>query len=446
MLNRIHIRNFKSLQNITLDLQDVNLFIGANNAGKSNFLKALVFFSQWVNNLHFKKEDFKRLVFGHEEIVVSESKNESVNFRFVKQLYNQQYIYDLELYDVFTAYNQFIGLSKEGLDIQNHFKITDIDNILKNFYSFILQIESNHFFAITPFHNAELDGISKSNPNGFTIYKHNPSSSLEKISPRGRGDFFKDITNIIDGYAEDLLDVFSNLKIYQPNPSKFNKPYPTLSKDHAIQEDAANLVSFLDNMRDEFPEVNEAIVKDLHHCIDEFTDLRFQKVEMPEDSEERKLYGDKTFKKFGLYDKFGHTYWAEELSEGTLYFLALLAIIHQPNPPKLLLLEEPEKGIHPRRIKEILKFIFNLSETKGIQVIMTSHNLDVLNFFQEMPEKVFVFDKNQDGATEIKNLYQDIIEPKEKDAEEKGYEMDWTDNLGMRWKAGFFGGVPLNNI
>ena len=132
-----------------------------------------------------------------------------------------------------------------------------------------------------------------------------------------------------------------------------------------------------------------------------------------------------------------------KLSEGTLYFLALLAIIHQPNPPKLLLLEEPEKGIHPRRIKEVMQFIFLLSNRKDIQVILTSHNLDVLNFFRDMPENVFVFDK-KDGATEIKNLYTDIIEPKEKKAEERGFELDLTDNLGMQWKIGFFGGVPKN--
>ena len=41
MLQKISIQNFKSLKMVTLELQKVNLLIGANNSGKSNFLKAL---------------------------------------------------------------------------------------------------------------------------------------------------------------------------------------------------------------------------------------------------------------------------------------------------------------------------------------------------------------------------------------------------------------------
>lgn len=41
MLKRVSIQNFKSLKDVTLDLQKVNLLIGPNNSGKTNFLKAL---------------------------------------------------------------------------------------------------------------------------------------------------------------------------------------------------------------------------------------------------------------------------------------------------------------------------------------------------------------------------------------------------------------------
>ena len=45
MLKRVSIQNFKSLKDVTLDLQKVNLLIGPNNSGKTNFLKALEGFS-----------------------------------------------------------------------------------------------------------------------------------------------------------------------------------------------------------------------------------------------------------------------------------------------------------------------------------------------------------------------------------------------------------------
>jgi len=41
MLQKVSIQNFKSLKDVTLELQKVNLLIGPNNSGKSNFLKAL---------------------------------------------------------------------------------------------------------------------------------------------------------------------------------------------------------------------------------------------------------------------------------------------------------------------------------------------------------------------------------------------------------------------
>ena len=54
MLKRVSIQNFKSLKDVTLDLQKVNLLIGPNNSGKTNFLKALEFL-----NLSLFKDDVK---------------------------------------------------------------------------------------------------------------------------------------------------------------------------------------------------------------------------------------------------------------------------------------------------------------------------------------------------------------------------------------------------
>ncbi|MCY7352978.1 MAG: AAA family ATPase, partial [Cytophagaceae bacterium] len=130
--------------------------------------------------------------------------------------------------------------------------------------------------------------------------------------------------------------------------------------------------------------------------------------------------------------------------EGTLCFLALLCIIHQPSPPKLLLIEEPERGIHPRRIREVMNFIFRLAEEKDdVQIILTTHNEHVLNDFATIPEAVFVFDKNEDGATEIQNLKRDIIDPSHEKSRELGIEeVDFTSNLGESWIYGLLGGVP----
>jgi len=45
MIEKIHIKNFKSIYDLELDVGRVNLFIGENGSGKSNLLEALVFVS-----------------------------------------------------------------------------------------------------------------------------------------------------------------------------------------------------------------------------------------------------------------------------------------------------------------------------------------------------------------------------------------------------------------
>ncbi len=142
-----------------------------------------------------------------------------------------------------------------------------------------------------------------------------------------------------------------------------------------------------------------------------------------------------------MVDKNKNVFWAEELSEGVLYFVAILAIIHQPNPPKLLLLEELEKGIHPRRIGEVIDYLEQLAEDKDIQIILTTHSPIVVDRFSHSPESIFVFDK-EDDATVVQNLAE-IIKEKNDNLEAQNLEkINYEESLGEYWLMGFLNGVP----
>ena len=56
MLQKVSIQNFKSLKDVTLELQKVNLLIGPNNSGKSNFLKALELLANYVQGKEINME------------------------------------------------------------------------------------------------------------------------------------------------------------------------------------------------------------------------------------------------------------------------------------------------------------------------------------------------------------------------------------------------------
>jgi predicted ATPase len=78
---------------------------------------------------------------------------------------------------------------------------------------------------------------------------------------------------------------------------------------------------------------------------------------------------------------------ANSMSEGLLYSLAFAALQHL-DPACLLLIEEPENGLHPARIAEVVRMLHVIIEQKGTQVIIATHSPLVINELQ--PEEVTV--------------------------------------------------------
>jgi predicted ATPase len=363
MLKRVSIQNFKSLKDVTLDLQKVNLLIGPNNSGKTNFLKALELMASISN---------KR------EKTLFDLPNE-IHFNRVETDFRESISIDLT-FDAIGG-NRF-----------DYFRLSDADETY-----FVLH----------------------SNENGQPNYTTSEDSQYW------------------------LLVHIGELLIYKPDPNSIINSGVVGNNEDIVNSDASNLVGFLDLMLGKYRRhVFSRIERDLRTCLPEFDEINLEDAQPSE--EQKKVFGDKSFKRIGLTNSRQNTiYWANELSEGTLYFIALLCIINQPNPPKLLLLEEPEKGIHPRRIFEVIQFIFRLAEEKDVQVIMTTHSPIVVDMFKDMPESVFIFDKDDEGATHVKNLQRDIIEPETEKSKELGIEpYHYTDSLGDAWTVGFLGGVP----
>lgn len=65
---------------------------------------------------------------------------------------------------------------------------------------------------------------------------------------------------------------------------------------------------------------------------------------------------------------------ASIISEGTLRILGMLALVGAKEPPALIGFEEPENGIHPRRIRMIAELLKSRAESGGTQTIVTTHS------------------------------------------------------------------------
>ncbi|MFP4104522.1 MAG: AAA family ATPase [Phycisphaerae bacterium] len=96
------------------------------------------------------------------------------------------------------------------------------------------------------------------------------------------------------------------------------------------------------------------------------------------------------------------------VSDGVMLTLAYLAICYQPNPPKILLLEEPEKGVHHGSLEKTVTTLRSLCEDKGVQIILTTHSPYLLDLVE--PEEVLAFRKGDDGAVKAKRMtaYKDV--------------------------------------
>ncbi len=117
---------------------------------------------------------------------------------------------------------------------------------------------------------------------------------------------------------------------------------------------------------------------------------------------------------------------AERLSDGTLRFLALAAILLQPTPPPFICLEEPELGMHPDMIRMVAKMIVEASAKT--QIIVTTHSEHLLSALQDDFDALFAFDSGLSGSV-VRRFSKEQYESWQED-----------NNLGDLWTSGELGG------
>ena len=95
----------------------------------------------------------------------------------------------------------------------------------------------------------------------------------------------------------------------------------------------------------------------------------------------------------------GATIRAQQASDGAILFLGFLALSHLPNPPQVLLIEEPETGVYPKRLKQIVQLLKRMaqdpSRDRFPQIIFTTHSPYLLTPFK--PEEVTLMSR-RDGV------------------------------------------------
>lgn len=213
-----------------------------------------------------------------------------------------------------------------------------------------------------------------------------------------------------------FAELFRNLRFYRELNLGRSTP-PRLPQDanmrpDVLLEDASNIGLVLGNLLNQ-PTVKRKIEKHLksfHPWIEDLlAGLLGSKVQI-------------SFHEEGL----DHHVPATRISDGSMRYLCLLAVLCNPNPPPVVCIEEPETGLHPDVIPEVGRLLVDASSRT--QLFVTTHSDILIDSLTDTPETVIVCEKSS-GATQLCRLDVDELAP-------------WLEKyqLGELWVKGEFGG------
>lgn len=231
---------------------------------------------------------------------------------------------------------------------------------------------------------------------------------------------------------ESMERCFKGIRVFALNPETLSQPTPA-DEVGELHRSGKNLAGALQFIRDQDEDAYAQLREDLNQWLPEFDAIRF--------ITEKGDFNEKGKKRLSLRQiRSNHYVEAAELSEGTLMALALLTITHQPGAPTIVALEEPDRALHPRLLREVRDSLYRLAfptdyglKRKPVQVIATTHSPYFLDLFRDHPEQIIVAEKKSDGTATFRSLSD---HPHLR-------EIIGDAPLGEVWYSGVLGGVPV---
>jgi predicted ATPase len=211
-----------------------------------------------------------------------------------------------------------------------------------------------------------------------------------------------------------LADTYEKWRIYREwefgRNTVFREPQKADMRNDRLEEDFSNLGLFLSRLR-KTPKAKKAVVDGLRDLYDGLSDFE----PVVEGGSVQLFFTEGDF-----------SIPATRLSDGTLRYLCLLAILCDPEPPPLICIEEPELGLHPDVLPKLADLL--IAASQRTQVIITTHSDILVDAMTERPESVVVCEKHN-GRTEMRRLKKEDL-------------TQWLEKyrLGQLWIEGQLGG------
>jgi len=225
-----------------------------------------------------------------------------------------------------------------------------------------------------------------------------------------------------DEARKRLLDGLLSWRIYHFHDTSSSSPMRKTAKvddNRFLRPDGANLPAFLYYLQKKHESSYSLIVRAVQRVAPFFDDFRLDPLQLRPDDIKLEWRHKKSEQYFD----------ASSLSDGTLRFIALATLFLQPQEfrPSVILVDEPELGLHPYAIEMLAALVRQASVTT--QVIVSTQSSLLLDHFE--PKDVLVADR-VDGGTKLTRLEsRDLTE----------WLKDYS--LGQLWEKNELGGRPV---
>lgn len=335
-IERLTIKGFKSIREmVNFSLGDVNIVVGANGAGKSNFVQI---------------------------------------FRMVRAMLNK-------------GFQSFIATHGGAVSfLHNGLKVTKVIeaefNFAKNSYSFTLTPTADEMFTISEYKRFE--------SYGWSCYGTGLKESRLADEKDDKSFFYSNYGNY-SGVGHYVYDAISRLVVYHFHDTSDSAPMrqSEIVEDNAyLREDGANIAPFLKALREDESEGVKSyrqIVDAIRLVMPFFDDFTLAPIS----------FGPATKVKLTWKQKgTDYPFQPYHLSDGAIRFICLATALLQPKPPSTIIIDEPELGLHPQAIAILSDLI--KSAASRTQVIIATQSPHLVDQFAVND---IIVAKRKDGAT-----------------------------------------------
>ena len=382
MINKFSCKNFRNIDVTDLQLARINLLIGPNNSGKTNFIKALTFYSDILLNAN---DGSLKTAFLN---AVARNNWDHARNKFVGENEAIQFSWDIILNGEPVRYNFSFNVGNNSKDC--HIVLEQLNSTVSAGPGYPKKF--NYFQC----HDQQIGyGLfSTAIKRGQKNQRLKVELNSQEILPLQFKDILLNDKNLYEKtlirenvrvLVDELEDFFKGIHVYtsaQFNIQKLREPADAKGMDSFLKPDATNFLNVFAKLDAEDWHFVDSFKAKMQELIPGLTKINYV-------NQQQKLL-------FRLvYD--GQQYDLSDVSEGTLKGILLNLLINMPQSEEqtVIAIDEPETNLHPAWQKVVGKWLQTTSAFQ--QCFISTHSPDFLDVFTDMFKlgkvAVFVFDK-----------------------------------------------------